>query len=133
MCDKVVDNYPHALKFVPGNYKTQKMCDKAVNTHPSTIQIVTECYKTQNIRYKVANTYFLHLILFLISIKLKKCVNKFFLKILFLILFSPDKYETQRKCDEAVDDCLAALKFIPDWFVTSKMFEKFHNASLAND
>ena len=24
-------------------------------------------------------------------------------------------------CDEAVDDCLAALKFIPDWFVTSKM------------
>ena len=51
----------------------------------------------------------------------------------FLILFSPDKYETQRKCDEAVDDCLAALKYIPDWFVTSKMLEKFHNLSLAND
>ena len=83
MCDKVVDNYPHALKFVLGSYKTQKMCDKAVNTHPSTIQIVTECYKTQNMRYKVVNRYFLHLILFLISIKLKKCVKKFFLKILF--------------------------------------------------
>ena len=27
-------------------------------------------------------------------------------------------------CDEAVDDCLAALKFIPDWFVTSKMIKK---------
>ena len=24
-------------------------------------------------------------------------------------------------CDKAVDDCLAALKFVPDWFVTSKM------------
>ena len=28
-------------------------------------------------------------------------------------------------CDEAVDDCLAALKFIPDWFVASKMLKKF--------
>ena len=36
-------------------------------------------------------------------------------------------------CDEAVDDCLAALKFIPDWFGTSKVLEKFHNAFLAND
>ena len=26
--------------------------------------------------------------------------------------------------DEAVDNCLAALKFIPDWFVTSKILEK---------
>ena len=36
-------------------------------------------------------------------------------------------------CDEAVDDCLAALKFIPDGFVTSKMLEKFYNALHAND
>ena len=27
-------------------------------------------------------------------------------------------------CDEAVDDSLAALKLIPDWFVTSKMIKK---------
>ena len=26
-------------------------------------------------------------------------------------------------CDEAVDDCLVALKFAPDWFVTSKMIK----------
>ena len=36
-------------------------------------------------------------------------------------------------CDEAFDDCLAALKFIPDWFVTSRMLEKFHNALFSND
>ena len=24
-------------------------------------------------------------------------------------------------CDKAVDDCLAALKFVLDWFVTSKL------------
>ena len=27
-------------------------------------------------------------------------------------------------CDRAVDDCLAALRFVPDWFVTSKIIKK---------
>ena len=31
-----------------------------------------------------------------------------------LIVYCPDKYITQRMCDEAVDDSLAALKLIPD-------------------
>ena len=32
----------------------------------------------------------------------------------FLIVYFPDKYTTQKMCDEAVDDCLAALKLFPD-------------------
>ena len=47
MCNKVVDNYPHALEFVPKCYKTQKMCDKAVSTYPSIIKFVSERYKSQ--------------------------------------------------------------------------------------
>ena len=35
MCNKAVDNYPHALAFVPKCHKTQKICDKAVKTYPS--------------------------------------------------------------------------------------------------
>ena len=31
-------------------------------------------------------------------------------------------------CDEAVDDCLAALKFVTDWFVTIKMIKTFFPA-----
>ena len=31
MCNKAVNNYPHALEFGPECYKTQEMCDKAVN------------------------------------------------------------------------------------------------------
>ena len=41
-----------------------------------------------------------------------------------LIVYCPDKYKTQRMCDEAVDDCLAALKLVPDWFVTSETIRK---------
>ena len=33
----------------------------------------------------------------------------------------------------AVDNCLAALKFIPDWFVTSKMIKKLLTALYADD
>ena len=32
----------------------------------------------------------------------------------FLIVYCPDKYKTQRMCDEAIADCLAALTFITD-------------------
>ena len=36
-------------------------------------------------------------------------------------------------CNEAVDNCLAALKFIHDCFVTSKRLEKFDNVLPANN
>ena len=38
MCDKAVDNYPHASEFVPECYKAQKLCGRAIDTHPSAIQ-----------------------------------------------------------------------------------------------
>ena len=42
----------------------------------------------------------------------------------FLLRYVPDQYKTQQMCDKAVDDCLAALKFVPNWFVTSKTIKK---------
>ena len=36
-------------------------------------------------------------------------------------------------CDEAVNDALAALKLISNWFVTSKMIKKFYTALYADD
>ena len=63
--------------------KNQQMCNKAVNTHPSTIQFVPECYKTQEISDKTVNMCFLYSFLLLSGIKLKICLAKLFLKILF--------------------------------------------------
>ena len=45
-----------------------------------------------------------------------------------LRMYCPDKYKTRRMCDEAVDDCLAALKFVLDWFALSKMIKKLFAA-----
>ena len=38
----------------------------------------------------------------------------------FLIVDCSDRYKTQRMCDDAVDDSLAALKFVPDCFSALK-------------
>ena len=36
-------------------------------------------------------------------------------------------------CNKEDDDWMAALKFIPELFVTCKMLEKFYDTLLAND
>ena len=36
-------------------------------------------------------------------------------------------------CDEAINDCLTPLKFILDWFVTSKILEELRDVLLTND
>ena len=43
---------------------------------------------------------------------------------LFLILYCPDKYITQKMCDEPVDDSLATLQLIRNWFLASKIIKK---------
>ena len=46
----------------------------------------------------------------------------------FLTVYCPDKYITQKMCDEDVDDSVVTLKRIPDWLVTSKMIKKLFTA-----
>ena len=36
-------------------------------------------------------------------------------------------------CDKAADDCLAALKFVPDWFVRSKLIKILFTALYADE
>ena len=71
--------------------------------------------------------FFLYLILFLTDTNLKKCVIVLFLKIVFDRIL-PGQYKNQIMCDETVDDSLATLKLIPDWFVTSKILKKCFDA-----
>ena len=59
------------------------MCDKDADTYPSTIKVVPELFMTKEMCDKVVNIYFLYLSLFLIGIKLKKCLTELFLKIIF--------------------------------------------------
>ena len=48
----------------------------------------------------------------------------------FMLKSSLDRYKTQEMCDQAVDDFLSALKFVPDWFVAGKMIKKLEQNQL---
>ena len=67
---------------------------------------------------------FLHLFIFLII---------YISEDAFMVVYCSDRSKSQRTCNEAADDYLAALKLIPDWFLTSIMLEKLDNALHAND
>ena len=51
----------------------------------------------------------------------------------FLTVYCLDKCKTRRMCDEAVDDSLAALRFIPYWFVTSKTIKELYTPLYADE
>ena len=86
MTDKSILGNSRTIKSFPDCYKVQKMCNRAVDNYRITVdafEFVPECSVTQEMCDKAVNRCFLYLILFLIGIKLKKCVTKLFLKILF--------------------------------------------------
>ena len=58
ICNKTIDNYTHALKFVPDCFKTEKIGNKAGDTYAFVIQFVPEYYKTQEMRDKAVITCF---------------------------------------------------------------------------
>ena len=74
MCNKAVDNYPDALKFVSECYKIKKIWYKVVDTCPTTIKYVSESYKTHETCYKAVHR-------------------------VFLFDYIPDQYKTQEICD----------------------------------
>ena len=51
----------------------------------------------------------------------------------FMLKYCPDKYITQKMCDEAADDFLTKLSFVTDWFFTSKIIKKLFTALYADE
>ena len=76
---------------------------------------------------KAVNRCFLAFAYILDQCKTQKICNRVISEDTFMLVYCPNRYKIQRMCDEAVDACLAALKFIPDWFATNKMLEKLDN------
>ena len=133
MCNKVVDNYPYALEFVPGCFKTQIMCDKAVDTHPTAIKYVPGCYKTQETCNNGSSQMFFVFYSILDQYKIQEVCDIVVSLYSILIIYCLDRYIIEKMRDKAVDDSLAALKLIPDWFVTTKMIKKLDTALQSDD
>ena len=85
------------------------MCDKAVDKCPFVFDSVPDQYKTQEMCDKLVSED---------PVKLE---------------YSHNRYKTQEMCNKAVDNFLSALKFVTDWFVTSKIIKKLLTALYADD
>ena len=69
MCDKVVDNYAHALGLITIVIRLKKVYNKAVNAFLLTIQFVPKCYKDRGIINKIVYIFLFYLALLLIDIR----------------------------------------------------------------
>ena len=76
--------------------QNQEMCDKAVENYSHALEFVPECDKTKKCVIKLLILILLQYNLFSNAIRLKKCVIEQFMDA-FLYLFDsiPDKYKTQ--------------------------------------
>ena len=126
ICKKTVYNYTYALKPVSECYKIKLLILIRLR-----LKMSLNVIRLQKCVIKQFTHVFLYLILFLINIKFKENVTLYTFLSLYTLLkvCCPDKYITQKKCNEAVDDSPAALKLIPDWFVRRKMIIKLYKGN----
>ena len=75
MCRKAILENGGTSKSIPEFYKNQEMCNKAVDDYPHALEFVPECFMTQEMCDKAFNKFFLAFFIFLINIKLNKCVT----------------------------------------------------------
>ena len=47
MCNKVINLYPSAIKFVPKCYRTQEMCAEVINTCPFVFDYVPDQFQAK--------------------------------------------------------------------------------------
>ena len=80
ICNNAVTKLRFIFRYVPDQYKTREMYDKVILENGGTLMFVTSCYKNQKLCDKAVDTCLFYLILFLINIRLKKCVIKLFPK-----------------------------------------------------
>ena len=104
ICDKTLCTYSSRTNFLPESYKTQEICNKTFNICLFLYYSIPDWCKVQEMCYRVVS------------------------EDLYLIVYCSDQYNFQIMCNITADYSAAALKLIPNWFVTSKMMKNLFTA-----
>ena len=133
MCKHAVKNFSFMTRYISDRYRTREMCNKSVNTSLSAIKFIPECCKPQEMCVKAVYT-----CPFIFDsvpdwYKTQGMCDKAVSNDPFMVKYCVDRYKTQEMCNKAVNDFLPALKFIPDWFVTSKLSKSLDDALFSSD
>ena len=76
MCDIVISENGRTLNSLPGCYNNKQLSDKAVDNYLHALEFVPDCYMTQKCVIKLSILNLLELNMFLINLRLNKCVMK---------------------------------------------------------
>ena len=133
MCNKSIVENGETLKFVPDNYKNQKMGSQAVDNYVDVLESVPKCFKPQEICEKAVATFHFVFNYFPALYKNQKISDKPFSEDCFMLKYCLHRHKTQELCNKTVDNVLPTLKFVPDWFVTKNMIKKLYIATFADD
>ena len=57
MCKHAVKKLPYLLRYVPDQYKTQKICNKAFLENGGTLNPIADCYRNQEMCNKAVDNY----------------------------------------------------------------------------
>ena len=124
MCDIVNNTHSSATKFVPEWYKAQKMCDfnNLLNIENKFINLLKSLNKCFLAFFSIPSHH-----------KTQKVCGRIIFDDPFSSRYVPDQYKTHQKYDNAVDDCLVALKFVSGLFITSKIIKILFSAFYAGE
>ena len=133
MCNKSVAENDETLKFVPDNYKNQKMCNQAVDNYVDASESVPKCFKPQEICDKAADNFHFVFNSFAALYKNLKMCDKPFFEDCFMLKYCLHRHKTQELFNKTVDNVIPILEFVPDWFVTKNMIKNLYAAIFADD
>ena len=146
MCKNAVKKLQFVIKYAPDQYKTKEMCDKVFKENCGMLGLTHICFKDQRMCDKTVDNYF-YALRFLkmcnnvvgtypsgtqFVVECYNAVIKLFEKKKIMLKYCPDKYKTQKRCDEAINSHLLILKLVPDWFIINNMIEKLDNSVFSN-
>ena len=100
---------PVWIREISDHLKTQEMCDEAVRIESYSLAFVPDCFKTQEICDKADE------------------IDPF---ILWHVL---DNLKMQKMCIRAVKAGLGLLEYVPDWFLTQRQIDLWHNDNYWHD
>ena len=102
---------PFLIRYVPDQYKAQKMCDKAILENGGTLKSTKnqDCYKNQEKCNKGDDNYPYELEVVSECYKTRKMCDKAFDTHPSTIKFVPECYKTQEMCYKAVSRCFFCI------------------------
>ena len=127
MFDKAILENGGTLESVPDCHKNHQMCEKAIDDYHHALRFASNCYIIQKCVTKLPILIILQYSLFLIAIRLDKCVIKQLINVSLHFFFVSDQYKTQEMCKRAIYEDFSIQVYCSHKYKFKCMMKQFMN------